>query len=345
MPSPARLIVDLNALSANFHALARIGGAPVHPVVKADGYGLGAGAVARKLMTEGADTFFVARLAEGEALRQTLGSRPAIYVLDGCGPTDVLRLQAASLRPVLSSAEQVRRWLGSDGGPSALHIDTGMNRLGIRPEDAPEPFEGLQMVLSHLACADDPYDAMNAAQRSAFELVSRRYPDAIRSFANSGGCFLGPDYGFDALRPGVSLYGGGPEGRPDARLKPVAALRADILQVREVPAGETIGYARGFVAPTDMTVAVAAAGYADGVLRSSSPDGQVWVGGEVRPIVGRISMDLTTVDVTGLKVAAGDFVEFFGPHHPIDDAAASAGTIAYELFTAVSPRAPRVYVG
>lgn len=345
MPSPARLIVDLNALSANFHTLARIGGAPVHPVVKADAYGLGAAAVARKLMTEGAEAFFVARLTEGEALRQTLGSRPDIYVLDGCGPNDVLRLQAAQLRPVLSSPEQIRRWLGSDGGPSALHIDTGMNRLGVRPEDAPEPFPGLTMVLSHLACADDPYDAMNAAQRSAFELVSRRYPDTIRSFANSGGCFLGSDYGFDALRPGVSLYGGGPEGRPDDRLKPVAALRAEVLQVRDVPAGETIGYARGFSATQPMTVAVVAVGYADGVLRSTSPHGQVWAGGELRPIVGRISMDLTAIDVTGLSVAPGDLVEFFGPHRPIDDAATDAGTIAYELLTAVSPRVPRVYVG
>ena len=345
MPSPARLIVDLNALSANFHALARIGGAPVHPVVKADAYGLGAAAVARKLMTEGAEAFFVARLSEGEALRQTLGSRPAIYVLDGCGPSDVLRLQAARLRPVLSAPEQIRRWLASDGGPSALHIDTGMNRLGVRPEDAPDPFPGLEMVLSHLACADDPHDAMNAAQRSAFELVSRRYPGTIRSFANSGGCFLGEDYAFDALRPGISLYGGGPEGRTDDRLKPVAALRADLLQVREVPAGESIGYARGFVAPQPMTIGIAGVGYADGVLRAMSPSGRVWVGGELRPIVGRISMDLLAVDVTGLKVTVGDRIELFGPHHPIDDAAADAGTIAYELLTSVGARVPRVYVG
>lgn len=345
MPSPARLIVDLNALSENFHTLARIGGAPVTPVVKADAYGLGAAAVARKLMTEGADTFFVARLSEGDALRQTLGSLPKIYVLDGCGPSDVLRLQAARLRPVLSSAEQIRRWLSSDGGPSALHIDTGMNRLGVRPEDAPEPFPGLEMVVSHLACSDDPYDAMNAAQRSAFELVSRRYPGTVRSFANSGGCFLGPDYAFDALRPGISLYGGGPEGRTDERLEPVAALRAEILQVRDVPAGETVGYARGFTAERPMTVAVAGAGYADGVLRSNSPRGRVYVGGELRPILGRISMDLTAVDVTGLKVEPGELVELFGPHHPIDDAAADAGTIAYELLTSVGARVQRSYVG
>jgi alanine racemase len=345
MPSPAKLTVDLSALTANFHTLERLGGAPVHPVVKADAYGLGAAAIARKLMLEGAGTFFVARLAEGEALRQTLGSRPIIYVMDGCGPHDILRLQAAQLRPVLNTPEQIRRWLGSDGGACALHIDTGMNRLGVRPEDAPDPFAGLEMVLSHLACADDPYDAMNAAQRAAFELVSRRYPGTIRSFANSGGVFLGPDYAFDALRPGISLYGGGPEGRPDRRLNPVAAFRAEVIQVRDVPEGETIGYARGFTAPQPRTVAIAAVGYADGVLRSNSPDGKVWVADELRPILGRVSMDLLAVDVTDLAVRAGDPIELFGPNRPIDDAAADCGTIAYELLTSVNPRVPRVYVG
>ncbi len=220
-----------------------------------------------------------------------------------------------------------------------------MNRLGVRPEDAPDPFAGLEMVLSHLACADDPYDAMNAAQRAAFELVSRRYPGTIRSFANSGGVFLGPDYAFDALRPGISLYGGGPEGRPDLRLKPVAAFRAEVIQVREVPEGETVGYARGFTAAQPRTVAIAAVGYADGVLRSNSPDGKVWVADELRPILGRVSMDLLAVDVTDLAVRAGDPIELFGPNRPIDDAAADCGTIAYELLTSVNPRVPRVYVG
>ncbi|MBN8553512.1 MAG: alanine racemase [Caulobacterales bacterium] len=345
MPSPAKLIVDLSALTANFHTLERMGGAPVHPVVKADAYGLGAAAVARKLMMEGADTFFVARLAEGEALRQTLGSRPNIYVMDGCGPLDILRLQAARLRPVLNTPEQIRRWLGSDGGSCALHIDTGMNRLGIRPEDAPEPFAGLDMVMSHLACADDPSDAMNAAQRAAFELVSRRYPETVRSFANSGGVFLGPDYGFDALRPGISLYGGGPEGRTDSRLKAVAAFRAEVIQVRDVPEGETVGYARGYSASQPRKVAIAAVGYADGVLRSNYPDGKVWVADELRPILGRVSMDLLAVDVTDLAVAAGEPIELFGPHRAIDDAASDCGTIAYELLTSVNPRVPRVYVG
>ena len=344
MPSPARLFVDLDALAANFHTLTRVAGAPVHPVVKADGYGLGGAAVARRLLAEGADTFFVARVAGGEALRKAVGSRPTIYVLDGCGLKDVLRLQAAQLRPVLSSLEQIRWWLGSDGGPCALHIDPGMNRLGVRPEAAPEPFPGLEMVISHLACADDPEHSMNRAQRAAFELAARKYPGTVRSFANSGGVFLGQDFLFDAVRPGVCLYGGGPEGRPDARIRPVARFTADILQVRDLLAGETVGYGRTFEADRPMMVATVAAGYADGVLRSWSPRGRVFVGGELRPVLGRISMDLMCVDVTGLEVRAGDTVELFGPNHPVDLAAADAGTIAYELLTSVSPRVPRVYV-
>lgn len=343
MPSPARLHVDLDALASNFHTLERVGGVPVHPVVKADGYGLGAAAVARRLMAEGASTFFVARTAGGEALRKALGSRPTIYVLDGCGPHDVLRLQAAQLRPVLSSADQLRRWLGSDGGPCALHVDTGMNRLGLRPEEAPEPFAGLEMVVSHLACADQPDQPMNRAQRAAFELATRRYPGAVRSFANSGGVFLGPDFAFDATRPGICLYGGGPEGCPDARIRPVARFSADILQVRGVPAGESVGYSRALVADRPMTVAVVAAGYADGVLRSWFPNGKVFVGGELRPVAGRVSMDLMCVDVTGLDVSAGEPVELFGPNRNLDEAAADAGTIAYELLTAVSPRVTRTY--
>lgn len=341
MTTPARLYIDLNALSENFHTLQRIGGAPVQPVVKADGYGLGAAMVARKLQSEGADTFFVARLAEGEALRQALGMRPKIYVLDGCGPHDTLRLQAAQLRPVLSAPEQVRRWLSSDGGPAGLHIDTGMNRLGVRPEEAPEPFPGLDLVMSHLACSDSPDDPMNRAQRAAFEMITHRYPGVTRSLANSGGCFLGREFAYDALRPGISLYGGGPEGRTHPNLKAVAHFIADIVQVRDVPAGESIGYGRGFVAHEPMTVAVVAAGYADGVLRSYAPRGKVYLAGEIRPIVGRVSMDLMAVDVTGLAVEAGQSIELFGSARALDDAAADAGTIAYELLTSIAPRVAR----
>ncbi len=345
MPSPAELTIDLAALAANFRTLEAVGGVPVHPVVKADSYGLGAAACARRLMAEGARTFFVARASEGEALRAALGPEPTIYVLDGCVAGRAGRLKAAGLRPVLNTAAQLAEWRDADGGPCGLQIDTGMNRLGFRPEEAPEAFEGLELVLSHLACADDPGEPMNARQRDAFAVAAERYPGALRSFANSGGVFLGPGYAFDALRPGICLYGGGPEGKPDPRIRPVASLTAEVLQVREVPAGETVGYSRTFTADRASRIATCAAGYADGVLRSYSPKGRAYVGGELRPIVGRISMDACAVVVTGLDVAVGDRIELFGANRMIDEAAAAAGTIAYELLSAITARVPRIHVG
>jgi len=199
--------------------------------------------------------------------------------------------------------------------------------------------------MSHLACADEPAQPMNRRQRDAFAAVSTRYPGALKSFANSGGCFLGPDYAFDAVRPGICLYGGGPEGRPDDRIRAVATLTARILQVRDVPAGESVGYSRGFVASTPRRIATCGAGYADGILRSQCPDGQVQIGCTLRPILGRVSMDVIAVDVTGIDVAIGDEVELFGPNRPLDDAAAAAKTISYELLTSVTARVPRRYVG
>ncbi|HZV83410.1 MAG TPA: alanine racemase [Brevundimonas sp.] len=345
MDAPATLTIDLSALAANFRTLEAAAGVPVHPVVKADGYGLGAVACTQRLMAEGAQTFFVARTSEGERLRTAVGSGPLIYVLDGCLTGRAGRLMAAGLRPVLNTGAQLAEWRAAGGGPSGIQIDTGMNRLGFRPEDAPEPFAGLQLVLSHLACADDPSEPMNARQRDAFEAVAAQYPGTVRSFANSGGAFLGRDYAFDALRPGICLYGGGPGGRPDPRIRAVATLSAEVLQVREVPAGESVGYSRGFVADQPRRIATCAAGYADGVLRSYSPDGRVFVARELRPILGRVSMDVFAVDVTGLEVAVGDQVELYGPNRMLDDAAAAAGTVAWELLTSVGARVPRRYVG
>ncbi len=345
MPAPATLTIDLEALAANYRTLGAVARAPVHPVVKADSYGLGAAACARRLLAEGAQTFFVARADEGVALREALGGGPTVYVLDGCVGDAAAVLKASDLRPVLNHGDQLNAWQASGGGACGMQIDTGMNRLGFRVEDAPEPFEGLELVMSHLACSDDPAQPMNALQRDVFAAVASRYPVAVRSFANSGGCFLGPDYGFDAVRPGICLYGGGPEGRPDDRIRAVATLTADVLQVRELPAGESVGYSRGFVAETPRRIATCATGYADGVLRSYSPRGQAFVAGELRSLLGRVSMDVCAVDVTGLDVAVGDTVELFGANRALDDAAAAAGTISYELLTSITPRVPRRYLG
>ncbi len=343
--APANLTVDLSALAHNFHALEAVAGVPVHPVVKANAYGLGAVSVATQLMAEGARTFFVARLAEGVALRAALGTEATIYVLDGCVGDAAGALQAANLRPVLNHGGQLTAWTGSGGGSCGLQIDTGMNRLGFRVDDAPEAIDNLTLVMSHLACADDPSEPMNRRQRDAFDAVTRRYPGVTRSFANSGGCFLGSDFGFDAVRPGICLFGGGPEGRPDARLKAVATMTATVLQIRDVQAGESIGYSRGFVADTPRRIATCGAGYADGVLRSNSPGGHVWAGGTLRPILGRVSMDVIAVDVTDAEITVGDSVELFGAHRPVDDVASAAGTISYEVLTSIGGRVARTYRG
>lgn len=345
MPAPATLFVDLSALAANLATLERVSGVPVHPVVKADSYGLGAAACARRLMDEGARTFFVARTREGEALRSALGLGPVIYVLDGCLAGRAPRLKAASLRPVLNSPQQLQDWQAAGGGPCALQIDTGMNRLGFRPEDAPDAPAGLDLVLSHLAFADEPDAAMNQRQRDVFAAVARRYPGTTRSFANSGGCFLGEGFAFDAVRPGICLYGGGPEGRPDPRIQAVATLRAEVLQVRNVPAGESVGYSAGFTAERPTRIATVAAGYADGVLRAYTRkgQGQVFIGDRLCPMVGRVSMDVCAVDVTDADVRVGDLAEVFGTHRNLDDAAAAAETIAYELLTSITARVPRAY--
>jgi alanine racemase len=348
MTAPARLTVDLNALARNFHTLAAISGSPVHPVVKADGYGLGAAACASRLLQEGARTFFVARVSEGVLLRAALGSEPVIYILDGCPGDSIPDLRASNLRPVINQPAQQSAWLAAGGGACGVQIDTGMNRLGFRPEDVPEPFEGVELVMTHLACADEPAEPMNRRQRDAFAVVTLKYPGAVRSFANSSGCFLGSDFAFDAVRPGISLFGGGPEGRPDPRISPVATLTADILQVRDVPAGESVGYSRGFIAERQTRVATCATGYADGLLRSYSTDagsGQVWFKGQLRRLLGRVSMDVIAVDVTDTEAALGDAVELFGANRFVDDAAAAAGTISYELLTSILPRVPRIYLG
>lgn len=347
MHAPARLTVDLNALARNYQTLGRVSGLPVHPVVKADGYGLGAAAVATRLMAEGARTFFVARGTEGLALREALGPEPVIYILDGCHGDQAATLKAANLRPVINHGQQQAAWAAVGGGPCGLQIDTGMNRLGFRPEDAPEPFAGLELVMTHLACADEPSEPMNRRQRDAFATATLKYPGVTRSFANSSGCFLGPDFQFDVVRPGIGLYGGGPEAKADPRIAPVATLTAEVLQTRDVPTGESVGYSRGFIADRPVRIATCATGYADGLIRATgtSGSGQVWVHGEMRRIFGRVSMDVIAVDITGLDVAVGDSVELFGANRLVDDAARAAGTISYEMLTSVMPRVPRAYTG
>lgn len=354
----SRFTVDLDALAANHATLAaEAGGAEVAAMLKANAYGLGKTPVGLRLGDCGVRSFFTAGVLGAEALRALLGPEPDIYVLDGCRPGDAPRLTAANLTPVLNSLEQVAVWRDAASGlgtlKAALHVDTGMNRLGVRPEEAADLAASntaldrveVTVVMSHLACGDEPGHPMNARQLDLFRQVRPLFPNARASFANSGGLFLGPEHHFDMVRPGVSMFGGGPFGRPDARIAPVGTLEAEILQVRAVPRGETVGYAASFTAEAPRTIATVGIGYADGVLRSNQPRAHVWLEGELRPVVGRISMDTLAVDVTGLDVRPGQFVELFGANLPVDDAAAAAGTISYELLTSVGSRVERVVRG
>lgn len=355
-PSDARLTLDLEALAANYRALqAAASGAEVAPAVKADGYGLGAAIVADRLWDEGARSFYVARLSEGLALRASLGDREAtIHVLDGVTPGSAPALQAARLTPTLNSLPQIEAWNSQGRGSrltASLHVDTGMNRLGLRIEEvqvllgAMDRLKHVQItqVISHLACANTPDHPLNARQLERFGEAAALFPNAQRSLANSAGIFLGSDYTFDQVRPGISLYGGGPQDRPDARLKAVATLEAPILQTRNVPRGESIGYGATYTATDNTRVAIVAAGYADGVPRAAHPRGAVWFDGKRRSMLGRVSMDLIAVDITDCDAARpGAMVQIIGPDLPVDDAAAAAGTTAYELLTRIAPRAQRI---
>lgn len=360
-PAAARLTIDLDALAHNFAVLkAEAPGAEAAPVVKADGYGLGAAPVARRLWAEGARAFFVARLSEGEALREGLGRERAatIYVLDGFLPGCGARLAASSLTPVLASLPQVEAasaFAAMDGRPLAvaLQIDTGMNRQGLGLDetralaDSPDRLRHLdvRLVMSHLGSATEPADARNTVQRDRFAAVRMLFPKAQASFAASAGIMLGPDFRADIIRPGISLYGGGPEERPDPRLRAVATFEAPILYIRSVQPGETIGYGSAVKAERPMRLAIVGAGYADGIIRSSGRGGgYAWFAGARRPI-SIVTMDLIAVDIGDAPAGPGQYVELLGENVPIDEAAAAAGTVAHECLVRLSGRAERVYLG
>lgn len=359
-PSSARLTVDLDALAHNYAALrAEAPGAEAAPVLKADGYGLGAGPVGRRLWAEGARRFFVARLTEGEALRQALGPAmpAAIHVLDGFGPGTGPRLAAAGLIPVLHSLPQVEAacaYAVAAGASLAatLHIDSGMNRQGLTLAEAqavaqaPGRLAGLDvaLVMSHLGSAPTPADPRNRLQLDRFAAVRPLFPEARASFAASAGIFLGPDFRFDIVRPGVSLFGGGPEERPDPRLKAVATLEAPILDIRNIALGETVGYGSAMVVDRPTRVAVVGAGYADGYVRAGKGRGRAWYAGALRPVL-IVTMDLIAVEIGEAPARIGDYVELLGPHALLDDVAEAAGTVAHECLVRLGDRAERIYIG
>lgn len=341
--STGHLTIDLAALAANWRALDAMTAAETAAVVKADGYGLGAGKIATALAKAGARTFFVAVAEEGAAVRQALGPGPTIAVFSGHmrGDTDTIR--DMDLTPMLNSAAQVKLHFETlPDAPFGIQLDTGMNRLGMEWDDWAATAEMVLrhkpfLVMSHLACADERDHPMNPYQLDVFHQMT----DGIttpRSLSATGGILLGPDYHFQMTRPGIGLYGGAPFN--DAQ--PVARIDIPVIQIRDLTAGEVVGYGNSWQAEAPTRIATLAAGYADGLIRAMSGRVTLWHAGQPCPLVGRVSMDLLTVDVTDCDETP-EFLTILGPHQSVDDLARAAGTIGYEILTSLGPRYSRHY--
>jgi alanine racemase len=361
MQSGARLTIDLGALAANYADLAaRAAPAQCAAVVKANAYGTGLERAAPALAGAGCKTFFVATPDEAVRLRSVLPSA-VIHVLDGLLPGAAADYAAHDLRPVLGNPAEIEEWsrfcAARPGAPqAAIHIDTGMNRLGLDERQVKQlaaqtdllaPVK-LALVISHLACADDPADHKNADQLADFTRLRAALPEAPASLANSAGIFLGPAYHFDLVRPGIALYGGEAVNGVKNPMRPVVTIEAQIAQIREVKAGETIGYGAAYRCKAPSRIATLPIGYADGIFRCLGEAAtHVCVGGHPAPFVGRVSMDLITIDVTAIPehiAHRGAWVELVGKHNSVDDLARHAGTIGYEILTSLGNRTARVYV-
>ena len=339
MTAPLRLRRDPHTLVANWRTLARMSGdAACGAAVKADGYGLGATWAATTLAAAGCRDFFVATWAEAAALAP-LGL-PALSVLHGVRDEDLAPALAGIATPVLNTATQAARWRGAGGGACHVMLDTGMNRLGLGADDlAGGALDGLAIdtVMSHLASADEDVPK-NAEQRRRFVAMTQGVAAARLSLANSAGIALGADYAFDLTRPGLALYGGVPRPELAGAIGQVAFPQAQVLQRRRVPAGETVGYNATWTAPADTEIAILNIGYADGYWRGFSGRGAALLDGAVLPVIGRVSMDLIAVDVTGRAIAEGDWLEI---DYDLPRAAAQSGMSQYELLTGLGQRFDR----
>ena len=357
------LCIDLQALAENWRAIARANpGVEAAAVVKADAYGLGMAPVAKALAKAGCRTFFVALPQEGAALK---GMLPAarVFVLSGLPRGEAGFFQRHGLVPVLNSTGEVEEWAdfcrqSEVRLPAAVHVDTGMNRLGLRPEEALRLTERgdllcrfrPELLMSHLACADEPGHEMNALQKRAFDEVRALFPGVPASLANSAASLAWPEWRYDLLRPGIALYGGNPFADRPNPMRTVVTLYGTILQVREVRRGETVGYGATWRAPRDSRIAILGLGYADGLFRaisgSAGGPAHVYVAGQFAPYAGRISMDLAAVDVSHIPpegLARGQRAEVMGPHVSVDELARWAGTIPYEILTSLGARFTRLY--
>lgn len=355
------LTIDLAALVANYEHLCRLT-APgkAAAVVKADAYGLGVAEVAPVLYDAGCRDFFVAHFIEAVRLKPHLGADVRILVLNGLLPGSENDCADLGIVPVLNSLAQVDNWSATAKArgttlPAAVQADTGMSRLGLEQAEAdillaePARLEGIHVdiIMSHLACGDEPTHGANARQLARMAMVRARFPDTKLSFANSAGIFLGEDYRGDLARPGIAIYGGAPYSGSGNPMQPVVQLEVGVVQTRTVPAGTEIGYGASFVAKSEMRLATIAAGYADGLPRHLSNSGAGYYGDMRLPIVGRVSMDSIILDVTALApgtLKLGDMVELIGQHQTLEMIASDAGTISYEILTSLGRRYRRRYL-
>ena len=339
----ATLHIDLDAVVANWRALDAMTDCETGAVVKADGYGLGAGRVARALANTGCARFFVAVAEEGAALRQAIGPDPQIFVFSGHMAGDTDAIHDLALTPLLNSIEQMTRHFEAlPGHGFGVQLDTGMNRLGLEEVEWQAARDivmgqGPDLVMSHLACADTPETSMNAQQLAAFQRMTEGLGVA-RSLAATGGILLGPDYHFDLTRPGIGLYG----GLPFAEARPVVRLALPVIQTRELAPNEHVGYGCTWTADEPAVIATVSGGYADGLIRAMGNEAMMFHEATPCPVVGRVSMDLITVDITHLGLVPGA-LDILCPEQSVDDLAEAAGTIGYEILTALGPRYRRRY--
>jgi alanine racemase len=354
------LTIDLAAIAANWRALAsRAAPANCAAVIKADGYGCGIGEVAGALVNAGCETFFVANLAEARRARAAASSA-MVYVLNGLLPGTSAAYAEANLRPVLGSIAELEEWhafRAASGwrGEAALHIDTGMNRLGFPHEEAAQIAgrlgrdHGVALVMSHFACSEEDHP-LNAIQMARFRSARARFPGIAGSLANSSGIFLPREAHHDLVRPGVALYGANPTPGKTNPMQSVVTLQARVVQLRDVEQGATVGYSATWTAQRPTRLAVISVGYADGFLRAASasdkkPGAEAIVAGRRCPIAGRVSMDLIAIDVTDIPAPPrrGELVTLLGQDIGVDDLADRAGTIGYEVLTSLGRRYRRIY--
>ncbi|MEM7546705.1 MAG: alanine racemase [Pseudomonadota bacterium] len=353
----AELTIDLDAIAANWRALDAMTTVETAAVIKADAYGLGAARVGPTLVRAGAKTFFVALAEEGAVLREAIGPTPRIFVFSGLMTGDERVVRYCDLIPLLNSTDQVaraRKVAAETDTPltCGLQVDSGMNRLGLEQADLNRLLQDdqalngidLALVMSHLACADQPDHHMNRSQKTTFDemIALPALAGLPHSLAATGGVLLGSGYHYGLTRPGIGLYG----GLPFANARPVVSLKVPIIQIRNVAPGEVVGYGAAFETSKPRRIATISAGYADGLIRHLTSGFAATINGKPAPSAGRVSMDLITLDVTDVPDAAeGMMATLLGPSLGIDQLAASASTIGYEILTSLGARYDRRYTG